>query len=582
MPDSAPPPPSRVPQLSILTIGALDLHSWSLLIFFCIFDRVVFLLAILTIVMFQGGPPKRPEVRKVTVAVVRKPAEKPQPARRDSPFAAQKPLNKSLHSHPRAKSSSSNLKVPSAHRNHSSPSNLSSKPRASPSRRPPKRKAQDNLFDSSSSEDESGRGSEEPPLTAKRPKPSPALDDIAPPLVDADRETFRFDKWTTEDEKDWPIIHGAELVKRNTTKKIKYYPIFEEDGDTPTVVELKSPSNCAPERYVECSPPTTVLTIFRFSLVDPGDPSEYAPLAEISNFIKAVCETYLPESISGPLLDDGSGIVRRLTRSIKKQSKETYLAVIEEYNDAITKYLADGTIAAYVKTNVPYLDLSLVKDILDQVYSRTVSPDVKLLREYENGTDNVYGEILAPFSERIFRLAGLRKDHVFLDMGSGVGNVVLQAALATGCEAYGVEMMDNPALLAMRQQEEFEARCKRWSIVPGKVKLIHNSFLASDEIPEVMKRADVILINNQAFTPSLNDSILNLLLDAKDGCKIVSLKSFVPDGWKIRARTSQDLRNMLKVKRMRYNSDWVSWKADSGDFFIATKDSARLQRLAEM
>jgi len=71
--------------------------------------------------------------------------------------------------------------------------------------------------------------------------------------------------------------------------------------------------------------------------------------------------------------------------------------------------------------------------IFYQCYDRIVGPDIEELRKYAAFSDNVYGELLPRFMNEIFgktdgSLNGQGK--VFVDLGSGVGNCVVQAALA--------------------------------------------------------------------------------------------------------------------------------------------------------
>ena len=160
-----------------------------------------------------------------------------------------------------------------------------------------------------------------------------------------------------------------------------------------------------------------------------------------------------------------------------------------------------------------------------------------------------------------------------------MGNVVLQAALEIGCESWGVEKMKNPAGLAVKQLEEFVPRCKRWAIKPGKATVIHGDFLQSPQIDEVLKRADVVLVNNQAFTPSLNGALTMKFMDLKDGCKIVSLRSFLPENWQMRERNLQDPRNLLTGNRRKeYFSESVSWTGVGGNYYMATKDTKEVDR----
>ena len=41
------------------------------------------------------------------------------------------------------------------------------------------------------------------------------------------------------------------------------------------------------------------------------------------------------------------------------------------------------------------------------------------------------------------------------------------------------------------------------------------------------------MVNNEVFSPNLNDDLKNMFLDLKDGAKIVSLKPFVNEGFKM-------------------------------------------------
>jgi H3 lysine-79-specific histone-lysine N-methyltransferase len=255
--------------------------------------------------------------------------------------------------------------------------------------------------------------------------------------------------------------------------------------------------------------------------------------------------------------------------------------VVAEFNELISRSLADKTIQNYTQS-MHTLPLPLVERILSQIYNRTVSPQVNILKQYENGTDNVYGELLPRFTNQIFADTGLKSGQVFVDLGSGVGNVVLQAALQIGCESWGIEFMPNPCLLATAQKDEFEARCRRYNITPGAINLLQGDFLQSPEIERTLQRADVVLVNNQAFTPHLNDKLVMKFLDLKDGCKVVSLKSFVPANWRMKERNLGDVRNLLHPVRMKeYFSDSVSWTDREGTWFLAEKNSAKVRAFAE-
>jgi [histone H3]-lysine79 N-trimethyltransferase len=370
-----------------------------------------------------------------------------------------------------------------------------------------------------------------------------------------------------EGNEQWEIIHGEKLTAGNEKDfKNPFATLYATAEETPrTVVELQYPSNCPPER---------------FELVLPRENDGYNPFEDIEESIHHICQFYFPESQAAALTHDTTGFRRRLKRARDHTDSDGYLEAICEFNTLIKTSLSDGTIATQLDSTHS-LPLPLVERILNQIYVRTVSPHVQLLKHYENGTDNVYGEVLPLFAHEIFENTALKSQQVFVDLGSGVGNVVLQAALQCGCEAWGTEIMPNPSSLAAAQHAEFVARCKRWGLQVGRVHLLSSDFLTSVDINGALQRAHTILINNKAFTPPLNESLTMKFLDLREGAKIVSLKSFVPENWEIKARNEQDARNVLRVEKKYYGTRSVSWTIEGGDYFVATKDSSMMSRYFE-
>ncbi|KAI7292774.1 hypothetical protein KC315_g19436, partial [Hortaea werneckii] len=206
-------------------------------------------------------------------------------------------------------------------------------------------------------------------------------------------------------------------------------------------------------------------------------------------------------------------------------------------------------------------------------------PKAEKLNAYKNGSDNVYGELFPRFISDIFKKTGLKHDQVFIDLGSGVGNVTLQAALEVGCESWGIEMMPNPCDLAELQAKEFAARTKLWGLDVGPVNLLRGDMTSHPEVPNILQRADVVLVNNQAFTPALNDKLRDMFLDLKPGAKVVSLKPFRPLGHKIAARNVDSVVNQFVQDQYEYFSDSVSWSYyGNAHWYIATKDLGPLNR----
>lgn len=278
--------------------------------------------------------------------------------------------------------------------------------------------------------------------------------------------------------------------------------------------------------------------------------------------------------IKHPSLEDC--IVRRYRRAIKQDDPKKFLASVQEYNTLINQVRERGEIKDHI-CQMSQLPLAVSRTLLNQVYSRVVSPRAHELRDYEAFSNNVYGELMPEFMTRLFHETCMTSTSVFVDLGSGVGNCVLQAALEVGCESWGCEVMKVASSLAEKQQREMEERTKLFGIRLGEMHLRSASFVHNDELQKVVSRADVVLVNNYAFDGELNSHLIDMFLDLKEGCKIVSLKSFVPSGHVISDHNVESPLNLLTVEAKEFSSGSVSWTMTPGPYFISVVDRSRIK-----
>jgi H3 lysine-79-specific histone-lysine N-methyltransferase len=118
------------------------------------------------------------------------------------------------------------------------------------------------------------------------------------------------------------------------------------------------------------------------------------------------------------------------------------------------------------------------------VYSRTVAPHAEALNNYQGEctskryqpwcnsvsspltlpsiafSNHVYGEINSILIKEFIERTKISSKSVFIDMGCGIGNVVLQVAAQTACEAHGIEIMETPCKLAKLQLKEYATRMR--------------------------------------------------------------------------------------------------------------------------
>jgi len=75
--------------------------------------------------------------------------------------------------------------------------------------------------------------------------------------------------------------------------------------------------------------------------------------------------------------------------------------------------------------------------------SSSIALSKSVLRDYKTASNNVYGEALPDLISFLIGVLDIRKDQIFYDIGSGIGNVVVQVAAQTLCTCYGIEIRED-------------------------------------------------------------------------------------------------------------------------------------------
>lgn len=297
--------------------------------------------------------------------------------------------------------------------------------------------------------------------------------------------------------------------------------------------------------------------------------------------------------VSHPTLDLSSRpLLKSLSKSIRKKNGQEFIQLIDWYNRVIKFLVQEDLIKKQVGHGLPK---GIWEIILRQSYDRQISTNLEVLQNYEAWSSNVYGELKPSFVESILNeLIDLRPDQVFLDLGSGIGNIVLQVALQIGCVSVGFEIMDGYSDLAVNQRYEVVGRADQlWNVKLGLPVLLHADFTKDPRVGKWLQQADVVLVNNQVFTPTLNESLTLLFLELKESAKIISLKPFIPNSFKLNQRNLDSPLSILtkpNVKQVKnslvlpqlspgvfsYPANSVSWTCNPGKFFLSIVDRSRL------
>jgi hypothetical protein len=295
------------------------------------------------------------------------------------------------------------------------------------------------------------------------------------------------------------------------------------------------------------------------------------PLEEIGRLMETFALTYIPEEHKLKLYNPHApyeSLAGRYSTALYSRDYDAMFETIHEFNQFLSDLQESGAIVKHLREKRTFSRMAL-HEILNQIYSRSVSPEVHTLKVYRAFSNNVYGELLPKFCSMVFDQCGMSEKSCFIDLGSGVGNVTIQAALEYGCESYGCEIMENCSTLAELQETAFKERSALFGLQPGKVGFFHRqSFVGNVKVKSVIDRCDIILVNNFLFTPELNKETLQLFLDVKVGTKIISLKKVIPE-----ARyhdLDDEFLSMFLVEKHTFGSGCVSWTDAPGVYYITT------------
>ncbi|XP_014251804.1 histone-lysine N-methyltransferase, H3 lysine-79 specific-like [Cimex lectularius] len=302
----------------------------------------------------------------------------------------------------------------------------------------------------------------------------------------------------------------------------------------------------------------------------------------------------LPSSLN-PDNDDDAEEVFETIRFVCEDFPQLRLALSEEilnkYNPtsydsvkSLCEYF-NGVIAEmHLSNSTPPLEVirknlsrDLLEHILVQVYNQTVKEPDKL-NQYEPFSPEVYGETSFELICQMIDHMSISEEDIFIDLGSGVGQVVLQMAALTSCKlCLGIEKADVPSQYAENMSKNFRKWMAWFGKTYGDYKIIKGDFL-DDKFREKITSSSLIFVNNFAFGPSVDHNLKQIFADLKDGARIVSSKAFCPLNFRITDRNLTDIGTIMHVSEMQPMCESVSWTGKPVSYYLHVIDRTKLER----
>ncbi|TKR93592.1 hypothetical protein L596_008014 [Steinernema carpocapsae] len=226
-----------------------------------------------------------------------------------------------------------------------------------------------------------------------------------------------------------------------------------------------------------------------------------------------------------------------------------------------------------------FAESRVLKHICTRAYNRAVTDVHALNKHYEAFSSETYGETSFERLQMIIDEVAPNQDDVFVDLGSGVGQLVCHVAGASRVKkAVGIEISQLPNTFARQLEREFV----RWMKWYGKkfqpFSLEQGDFLHSQYRQLITEEATVIFINNYAFTAELDTRIKReLLAELKDGTRIISTKPYALPGRSINGRHMNDISMILDVREMKRCENACSWTSNYVPYYMHTINHSRIE-----
>ncbi|KAH9490609.1 hypothetical protein Btru_033812, partial [Bulinus truncatus] len=284
-----------------------------------------------------------------------------------------------------------------------------------------------------------------------------------------------------------------------------------------------------------------------------------------------VCEDYpeLKTQLETKILKDGE--------DISSYDFEQTKSLCDRYNKAVDSIRQMVKSSRHRQFN-KRASMKQLKHILQQCYNHSVT-DPEKLNHYEPFSPEVYGETSFELVEQMIKSIKFTDSDYFIDLGSGVGQVVLQVSAATNCKfCYGVEKAEWPAEYAVGMKREFDRWMKWFGKEHGEFLIEKGDFL-HDDVKEKLNKATIVFVNNFAFGPVVDHELKQRFANClKEGARIVSSKAFCPLNFRITERNLSDIGTIMTVEELSPLCGAVSWTGKPFAYYVHTIDRTLLEK----
>ncbi|KAL0071679.1 Nucleosomal histone H3-Lys79 methylase [Marasmius tenuissimus] len=249
----------------------------------------------------------------------------------------------------------------------------------------------------------------------------------------------------------------------------------------------------------------------QFALTKSKQKGNFQPIKEYYATVRA-CFSFCPDFTD----DEAKEFVTELKSCVKTGDKKRFLAITDRVNNIFR-------VAVVLRPTTDILDC-----IFNQVYGRCVSSCLRILRRYAK-TEETFGEFMPAFVDEILtEVVAITPKSVVLDLGCGVGQLLVQIVLENLCLGYGIEIREELVGIADEFLKQALLQAQLWGLAPGGMKVYCGDFTKDDRVPRLLEMSDLVIINNEKFGSELCQAVAMLLVEhMKSSCVVVVKKQLL-------------------------------------------------------
>ncbi|CAI2355966.1 unnamed protein product [Caenorhabditis sp. 36 PRJEB53466] len=284
-----------------------------------------------------------------------------------------------------------------------------------------------------------------------------------------------------------------------------------------------------------------------------------------------------------PLMDlCPAGAAIDWNRNLSKITREDADVFSLVYSELFEQKLAEkpnkSLAAAMPDWHLPRCTLKVAMEISTIAAQTSIQSPQQLNRHYKSFSSETYGETNLEQMASILDELRLGPEDVFVDLGSGIGQLVCFAATyANVKKCVGVEIAALPAQLASSYSDCFKQFTAHFGKECSEFELHQGDFLAPQFKKLICEEATVIFINNFAFDPQLMHRIVfELLQELNHGVRIVTSKPFTSPKAELNSRGMTDFSAMSDSTTLKSIDNNVSWTSNTITFTLTTVNHEKL------